>query len=626
MSDAESYEAVPWPGQSASLFSSVRPSRQPSVAPPSSGEVSALAAHLADHLGEIAEDADALAFEHVESFNLLCVGESGLGKSTFLRNIFAHLDPTKLHEVRRRVAAQADVVQSLEDVIARNEHESGHAQCDDVRALALREERTLLKAKRGEALQTLEDLKLAKRTQEHAVGALRSEIGELASRIKELRGRRDAEEDDDVAAELGRQVIELQGERKAKEALLTSELRRSNLDKESDGGGGGGQTTDVVERLIKEMPLYDGARQGLDVTLIDTPGYGDLLVDTPGRSSADKVVAEVERRISVHLAQEVASRDDMPLDEEKKLWNGLVHLCLFFIPPHRMKRADVELMQRLHTLVPLVVVIAKSDTMTTEETWKFKHQVCDQLKQHVSTFRFNERSIKEVEQLHAEHAVDTFQPLYGGADGSLPWAVMGADDSQREYIWGTAITNEPRHSELPALRDLLLRAGGWQQLKRDAALKADKEAARRAKATLPPRRWGSELWRGTRVGAEGLLSSRLLSPLLAVLALVAALVVALTVRDAFHKEMSSVLTLEQQLEALGRDLSSCSQARDALDRASSAAKAERMLCERKVAMLEDDWNECTQVRKALEIDLQAIKTTPKPPLAAATERQARSWW
>ena len=28
----------------------------------------------------------------------------------------------------------------------------------------------------------------------------------------------------------------------------------------------------VSARLIKGMPLYDGARQGLDVTLIDTPG------------------------------------------------------------------------------------------------------------------------------------------------------------------------------------------------------------------------------------------------------------------------------------------------------------------------------------------------------------------
>ncbi|EOD08331.1 hypothetical protein EMIHUDRAFT_217449 [Emiliania huxleyi CCMP1516] len=135
------------------------------------------------------------------------------------------------------------------------------------------------------------------------------------------------------------------------------------------------------------------------------------------------------------------------------------------IPPHRMKRADVELMQRLHTLVPLVVAIAKSDTMTTEETYTYKNQVSGLLKKHsISTFRFTDGSIKEVEQLHAESFVDTFKPLYGGADGSLPWAVMGADDSQRD-------------------------AGGWQQLKRDAALKADKEAARRAKAVWPTVPW-----------------------------------------------------------------------------------------------------------------------------------------
>ena len=100
------------------------------------------------------------------------------------------------------------------------------------------------------------------------------------------------------------------------------------------------------------------------------------------------------------------------------------------------------------------------------------------------------------------------------------------------YIWGTAITNEPRHSELPALRDLLLSAGGWQshshahsliawrwhatdlllstggwqsisqsqpclcaactrtggwkELKRDAAIKADEEGARRKRAAVRP--------------------------------------------------------------------------------------------------------------------------------------------
>ena len=101
-------------------------------------------------------------------------------------------------------------------------------------------------------------------------------------------------------------------------------------------------------------------------------------------------------------------------------------------------------MKRLHKLVPLVVVIAKSDTMTTAETQEFKVRVREQLrKEEIHTFSFSSRAIKKVE---AAHRVEGgFEPLYGGSDGSLPWAVMGADESRRDYIWGTAETNNPHH-------------------------------------------------------------------------------------------------------------------------------------------------------------------------------------
>ena len=83
-----------WPGSSAAT--SVAP---PESDPPPESDLSGMAQALADALSPsgVQED-DALAFEHVESFNILCVGESGLGKSTFLRDIFAHLDPTKQQE------------------------------------------------------------------------------------------------------------------------------------------------------------------------------------------------------------------------------------------------------------------------------------------------------------------------------------------------------------------------------------------------------------------------------------------------------------------------------------------------------------------------------------------------
>ena len=480
------------PSHLPSMHASEAASRQPSVVPAS--ELSAMvqafmedAARSAERECDAAEDADALAFKSIESFNILCVGESGLGKSTFLRDIFAHLDPTKFHEARRRVAAQCDVVHALEDAIRRNEQES--RQCDDTRALHLREERVALKARRDEARATLDELRQQKRQQEQTVAQLRTEIAELEHLLCELRRRRDAEEDDKEATRIGHEVIAQQRALEQRQRQLHLELRRSNLDRDAEGGGaeegggggggsGGGrrpsQTTEVSCRLIKEMPLFEGSRHGLDVTLIDTPGYGDVLVDSPANSSAAKVVAEVKRRIEAHAHKDRATRPGLPLDDEKKYWNELVHLCLFFVSPHRMKRTDVELMKRLHELVPLVVVIAKADTMTKSETREFKAEVRQQLQSEgVRPFAFDPRAIQLIERQHASHAASGFEPLYGGSDGLLPWAVMGSDESRREYLWGTAITNEPTHSELPALRDLLLRADGWSHLKRDAALKAD---------------------------------------------------------------------------------------------------------------------------------------------------------
>ena len=105
----------------------------------------------------------------------------------------------------------------------------------------------------------------------------------------------------------------------------------------------------------------------------------------------------MERRIAAHLAKDRATRAGMPLDDEKKYWNELVHLCLFFISPHRMKRADLELMRRLHTLVPLVVVIAKSDTMTRAETLDFKE------------------SVRRVDPRTATFHADSTGPMLGGA-------------------------------------------------------------------------------------------------------------------------------------------------------------------------------------------------------------------
>ena len=52
----------------------------------------------------------------------------------------------------------------------------------------------------------------------------------------------------------------------------------------------------------------------------------------------------------------------------------MIHCCLYFIAPHRLKHIDLAFMRRLHKYVNIVPIIAKSDTMTTKEKEEFKLQ------------------------------------------------------------------------------------------------------------------------------------------------------------------------------------------------------------------------------------------------------------
>ena len=57
----------------------------------------------------------------------------------------------------------------------------------------------------------------------------------------------------------------------------------------------------------------------------------------------------------------------------------MIHCCLYFIAPHRLKHIDIAFMRALHRKVNIVPIIAKSDTMTTKEKEEFKLQAREAL-------------------------------------------------------------------------------------------------------------------------------------------------------------------------------------------------------------------------------------------------------
>lgn len=438
-----------------------------------------------DALTEETNPEDQLKVEH--SFNIMFVGESGQGKSTLVRDMFNHLDPSKIQESNRLIAAQTQLRDETRDKRARNLQEA--KLCDDKRSLELITERKKLDEQLKEIEAKLMELKRNHSAQRKAVSAITDELKQVTARQDSLRAMRDRageEGKDEDATRCAEEVIELEKEREALEAKLKAE-KRTTIDKDEKETQQGlmTQTLKVERRVIRGMPLYPGAKEGIDLGLIDIPGWGDVNVGTA--KSYEFLEEEVSGRIWRHNNKKRATIEGMPLDDEKRLRNELIHLCLFFIPAHRLKATDLELMRRLHERVPLVVVIAKSDTMTIPESKKYKEEVSTELqKQGITTFTFDSKSIKDVESLHRaqpspksssrDQAME-FKPLYGGSDPSrpLPWSVMGADEQMRVYPWGTVETNHPHHSELPALRDLILRFGGWKQLKTQASLMADRE-------------------------------------------------------------------------------------------------------------------------------------------------------
>jgi len=406
-----------------------------------------------------------------ESFNILFVGESGLGKSTLQADIFRELDPMDVQALKQKIAEKRKIIDDVVDQKHRTEREiqMAKAEEDDQRGFRLREEQ--------------EELKQQMETEERELARLRVDLSSrldyevgLRREIRELREASNKER------ELGgKQNFLAAGVLKREVECLEDELISLCQSIPSTRASGGPidtqqQTLDVQTRHLRSMPLYHGAREALDVELIDTPGYGDLVVGT--ENSFKAVHGEVHRRIRQHLEKTEPSRSDLSLDAEKIFFNPLVHACLFFIGPHRMKRDDIELMRQLHKLVPLVVVVAKSDTMTVEETRDYKKTVKAKLKQEqIETYTFDAKAISAVESKQQEElrTDEDFNPLYGGE--GIPWAVIGAKHGgKRCYKWGTANTNDPHHSELPALRDVMLRFGGWKTLKECAARKADQFA------------------------------------------------------------------------------------------------------------------------------------------------------
>ena len=118
----------------------------------------------------------------------------------------------------------------------------------------------------------------------------------------------------------------------------------------------------------------------LKLTVVDTPGFGDYVNNN---QSWQPILNNIEMRFEAYLEQENRVN-------RAKMVDNRVHACLYFIEPtgHSLKALDIEFMKRLCNKVNLIPVIAKSDTLSDEETVAFKERILRDLEFHrVEIFR-----------------------------------------------------------------------------------------------------------------------------------------------------------------------------------------------------------------------------------------------
>ncbi|MEW5302830.1 MAG: hypothetical protein WDW36_005573 [Sanguina aurantia] len=178
----------------------------------------------------------------------------------------------------------------------------------------------------------------------------------------------------------------------------------------------------------------------------DTPGYGDEL-DVYKNLGMIIEFLNVQDQKWLQLEQSRDRKEDLSELEDPR-----VDLCLFCIPPHRLRPLDLKYMYELGLHVPIVPIVTKADTMTIREANVYRQEVANKIanpmlpgiKDKINVFKF------ERDTLERSGIVDQAQTLPPLPDPPLYWP-------ERRYPWGTAEAFNREHSDLLSLRSLLLK-------------------------------------------------------------------------------------------------------------------------------------------------------------------------
>ena len=212
-------------------------------------------------------------------------------------------------------------------------------------------------------------------------------------------------------------------------------------------------STEIDLQLREEtVELEDDEGVKIQLNIIDTPGLGLSLDNT---SSFDIISDYIRHQYDEILLEESRVR------RNPRFKDGRVHVCIYLIEPtgHGLKEMDVEFIRQLGTLVNIIPVLCKADSLTREELRTNKKLIQEDINRFnlpIYDFPFDEEEISQ-EDYETNMYLRSLIPL------SIICSNDVFEDSEtktmirgRRYNWGTLDVEDTSISDFVILRNTLL--------------------------------------------------------------------------------------------------------------------------------------------------------------------------
>lgn len=198
----------------------------------------------------------------------------------------------------------------------------------------------------------------------------------------------------------------------------------------------------------------------LHLNIIDTPGFGDNL---DNEMCLNEIENYLKQQFDLVLAEETRIR------RNPRFVDTRVHVMLYFITPtgHGLRELDIVCMKRLAKYVNIIPVVGRADSFTEHEIKHFKQQIRIDIERfNVPVFQFD----NYLNDYDEDDDYDLIQECKF-LTNLQPFAVVASEqdfdikDTQtgqtktikaRQYPWGLVDVNNPKYSDFPILKSVLL--------------------------------------------------------------------------------------------------------------------------------------------------------------------------